>query len=185
MKTPERTETAAPRSGVTRRSFLTGASAAAGVTAAGLEGILRARRAPAYAQGTRLNILRWVDFIPACDVELKRQAVEAGKALGAEVVFEFINANDLQARITAAIQSGAGPDIIMMLHNWPHLYQNGLVDMTDLGEWQGKDQGSYYAQSEAAAKDGKRWLALPHGIVGLQIAYRKSWFDEVGATAKE
>src|SRR5207253_5566410 len=82
----------------------------------------------------------------------------------------------------ASIQSGAGPDIIMMLHNWPHLYQNGLVDVTDLGEWQGKEQGAYYAQSEAAAKDGTRWLALPHGIVGLQFAYRKSWFDEVGQT---
>src|SRR3982074_3982752 len=101
--------------------------AAPGLTAAaGIEGILAARRAPAYAQGTRLNILRWVDFIPACDGELKRQAVDASKALGAEVVFEFINANGLQARITAAIQSASGPDVIMMLHNWAHLYQNSL-----------------------------------------------------------
>jgi len=168
---------------VTRRRFIGGSAAAGLTTAAGIEGILAARRAPAFAQGTRLNILRWVDFIPACDVELKRQAPEASKALGAEVVFEFINANDLQARITAAMQSGAGPDIIQMLHNWPHLYRNGLVDVTDLGEWQGKDQGGYYAQSEAAAKDGSRWLALPHGIVGLQFAYRKSWFDEVGQTS--
>src|SRR5216684_5988501 len=108
-------------SGVTRRRFIAG-SAAVGIAATGIEGTLAARRAPAFAQGTRLNILRWVDFIPACDVELKRQAVDASKALGAEVVFEFINANDLQARITAAMQSGAGPDIIQMLHNWPHLY---------------------------------------------------------------
>ncbi len=165
-----------------RREFLQTTGRAAGVAATGLGSIVAARRAPAFAQGTRLNILRWVDFVPACDVELKRQAGEASKALGAEVVFEFINANDLQPRITAAIQSGAGPDIIMMLHNWAHLYQNGLVDVTDLGEWQGKEQGAYYAQSEAAARDGQRWLALPHGIVGLQFAYRKSWFDEVGQT---
>src|SRR5438094_6197913 len=181
MKTPE-PDGHGVVSGVTRRRFIAG-SAAVGIAATGIEGILAARRAPAFAQGTRLNILRWVDFIPACDVELKRQAVDASKALGAEVVFEFINANDLQARITAAIQSASGPDVIMMLHNWAHLYQNGLVDMTDLGEWQGKDQGGYYAQSEAAAKDGNRWLALPHGIVGLQFAYRKSWFDEVGQTS--
>ena len=63
--------------------LLLAGSAAAGVAAAGLEGILAARRAPAFAQGTRLNIVRWVDFIPACDVELKRQAPEASKALGA------------------------------------------------------------------------------------------------------
>ena len=57
----------------------------------GLAGILAAGRAPAYAQGTKLHILRWNDFIPQADVELKRQAVEAGKALGAEVTFEVEN----------------------------------------------------------------------------------------------
>src|SRR2546427_2169587 len=165
-----------------RREFLRATGLAAGVGATGLESIAAGGGAPAFAQGTRLNILRWVDFVPACDVELKRQAGEASKALGAEVVFEFINANDLQPRITASIQSGAGPDIIMMLHNWPHLYQNGLVDVTDLGEWQGKEQGAYYAQSEGAAKDGTRWVAVPHGIVGLQFAYRKSWLEEGGQT---
>jgi multiple sugar transport system substrate-binding protein len=150
---------------------------------AGIAGILAAGRAPAFAQGTKLNVLHWVDFIPEGDVELKRQVAEAGKLLGVEITLETINANDLQARITAAIQSGAGPDIIQMLHNWPHLYQAALADVGDLAEWQGKDQGGYYGQSEAAARDGRRWLALPYGIVGLQMAYRKSWFDEVGQTS--
>jgi multiple sugar transport system substrate-binding protein len=149
----------------------------------GVAGILAAGRAPAWAQGSKLHLLQWVDFVPEGDVELKRQCAEAGKALGAEVVFETINANDLQARITASIQSGAGPDIIHMLHNWPHLYANSLVQVDDLAEWKRKDQGVYYGQSEAAARDGKRWLALPYGVVGLQIAYRKSWFDEIGQTS--
>jgi multiple sugar transport system substrate-binding protein len=168
--------------GVTRRSLLKGGAVAGVAAAAGLEGILAAQRAPAWAQGTRLNIVRWVDFIPACDVELKRQAGEASKALGAEVVFEFINANDLQPRITAAMQSGSGPDIIHMLHNWPHLYENGLVEVNELAEWQAKDQGGFYTQSEVYTKVGSRFMALPHSIVPGLIAYRKSWFDEVGAT---
>ena len=123
-------------------------------TGAGLAGILAARTAPAFAQGTKLHIVRWVDFIPEADVELKRQAPEASKALGAEVVFEFINANDLQPRITAAIQSGSGPDIIHMLHNWPHLYANGIVDVGDLVEWQVKEQGALYPLAEANVKVG-------------------------------
>src|SRR5437879_10072450 len=114
-----------------RRAFLKSTGLAAGVAATGLESVVAARRAPAFAQGMRLNILRWVDFVPACDVELKRQAGEASKALGAEVVFEFINANDLQPRITAAIQSGAGPDVIPMLYNWPQLHENTLVAVND------------------------------------------------------
>jgi multiple sugar transport system substrate-binding protein len=156
-----------------RRSFL---------KLTGVAGILAAHRAPAFAQGTKLHVLRWNDFIPACDVELKKQAVEASKLLGAEVQFEFINANDLQPRITAAIQSQSGPDIIHMLHNWPHLYENGLIEVNDLAEWQGKEQGGFYAQSESYTKVGSRFMALPHSIVPGLIAYRKSWLDEVGAT---
>ena len=165
--------TSSSPSGVTRRTVL---------RTTGIAAILAAGRAPVYAQGTKLHILRWNDFVPACDAELKRQAPEASKALGADITFEFINANDLQPRITAAIQSGSGPDIIMMQHNWPFLYASGLVDVTDLAEWQAKEQGPFYNQSESAVKDGKKYLALPHSIVGLQFAYRKSWFDEAGQT---
>src|SRR5712692_5644427 len=143
MTTPDRnTSTRSPA--VSRRTFLAGSAAVGATAAAGLEGILAARRAPAFAQGTRLNIVRWVDFIPACDVELKRQAVDASKALGAEVVFEFINANDLQARITAAMQSGAGPDIIQMLQVTTKLKKKGKPYGQTLGHTFGDAPGWAY-----------------------------------------
>ncbi|HXA97903.1 MAG TPA: ABC transporter substrate-binding protein, partial [Candidatus Dormibacteraeota bacterium] len=164
-----------------RRTFLRGA--AGGVAAvAGLEGILAARRAPAFAQPVEIHLLHWVDFIPEGDVELRRQLAEYSEQNKMKVTVETINANDLQARITAAIQSGSGPDIILMLHNWPQLYAGGLADVSDLCEWKAKDQGGFYAHSEAAARSGKRWLALPYSTGGSLIAYRRSWFAEVGAT---
>ena len=167
------------RASLSRRRFLVGAAAVPAL--AGLEGILAARRAPAFAQGTKLHIVRWVDFIPEADVELKRQAPEASKALGAEVTLEFINANDLQPRITAAIQSGSGADIIQMLWNWPQLYANGLVDVSDVADPIGKAQGGFYEVFESAARVGGRWLAMPHAVIGNAVAYRRSWFNEVGA----
>ena len=166
-----------------RRLFIkvTGASAVAATSAiGGLAGILESGRAPAYAQGTKLHILRWNDFIPEADVELKRQAPEAGKALGAEVNFEFINANDLQPRITAAIQSGSGADIIMMQWNWPHLYASSLVDVSDVAERIDKAQGGFYDVFNATAKVGGKWLAVPHAIIGNAVAYRRSWHEEIG-----
>src|SRR5437867_8554867 len=60
----------------------------------GIAGILAAGRAPAFAQGTKLHWVRWVDFIPESDVELKRSMADASKALGAEIQLETINAND-------------------------------------------------------------------------------------------
>src|SRR5512143_294372 len=119
---------------VDRRTFVKTAGTAALVMGGGIEAILAARRAPAFAQGTKLHWVRWVDFIPESDVELKRQMPEASKALGAESALETINANDLQPRITAAIQSGAGADIFMFQYNWAHLYQNAVLDVSDLAE---------------------------------------------------
>ena len=159
MDAPDRSR---PVAEMHRRTFLKTAGAAGLGAAAGIEGILAARRAPALAQATKVHLLQWVDFIPEGDVELRRQAAEYTKQTKVEVTVETINANDLQARITAAIQSGAGADIIMMLHNWPHLYAGGLADVSDLCEWKATDQGGYYPHSEAAAKLGKRWLALPY-----------------------
>jgi multiple sugar transport system substrate-binding protein len=149
---------------------------------AGLAGMLASRRAPAHAQGTRLHLLFRVDFIPQGEAELKRQLVEYGKQMKLEITLETINENDLQTRITAAIQSGSGPDIVQMLHNWPHLYGAALVDLSDLAAWKERDQGTFYAQSEAAARAGSRWLGLPHCITPALVNYRKSWFAEVGAT---
>ena len=142
---------------INRRRFLTR-------SAAGLAGILASRRAPALAQTIRLHLLHRVDFIPQGEAELRRQLADYGRQMKMDVVLETINENDLQTRITAAIQSGSGPDIVQMLHNWPHLYASGLVDMTDLCDWKQRDQGKFYPQSEAATRDGSRWLGLPHCI---------------------
>ncbi len=166
---------------VDRRTFIKTAGAAA-VVAGGIEGILASRRAPAFAQGTKLHWVRWVDFIPESDVELKRQMPEASKALGAEVTLETINANDLQARITAAVQSGSGPDIFLMQYNWPQLYQNALVDISDVANEVSKAEGGFYEIYPPSCNVNGKWLAVPHSIIGNAVAYRKSWFKEAGAS---
>ena len=163
-----------------RRSFIKVSGAAAAVAVTGIEGILAAGRAPAYAQGTKLHLVRWVDFIPEADVELKRQMPEAGKALGAEIQLETINANDLQPRITAAIQSGSGADLFMLSYNWPHLYQSALVDVSEVASVVAKDQGGFYEVFKPSFQVGGKWLGMPHSIVGNAIAYRRSWFREIG-----
>jgi multiple sugar transport system substrate-binding protein len=164
-----------------RRHFLKVSGAAAAVAGGGIEGILAARQAPAWAQGTKLHVVRWNDFIPEADKWLKEQgAPAASKALGAEVQIETINANDIQPRITAAIQSGAGADILFLTYNQPQLYQSALVDLSDLANRVAKEQGGFYKVFEPSFRVGGKWLGMPHSIVGNAIAYRKSWFKEVG-----
>ena len=160
----------------TRRKFLQ-------ASGAGLAGILASHQAPVFAQGTSLAWLRWNDFVPASD-QLFRNEILAGaqKALGIKVSLETVNANDIQPRVTSAVQSGSGPDIIMTLNNWPQLYADSTVDVTDVVEKLGKEQGGIYDTNVAVARVGKRWAAVPWATVGLLIAYRKSWFDEIGVS---
>ena len=168
--------------GMDRRGFLKTAGAAAAV-AGGIEGILAARRAPAYAQGQKLHLVRWNDFIPEADVELKtKQMPEASKALGAEVTLETINANDIQPRITAAIQSGSGADIFHLQYNWPQLYATSLVDVSDIANAVAKAEGGFYDVYKPSFQVGGKWMGMPHSIVGNAVAYRKSWLKEVGAS---
>ena len=164
-----------------RRSFMKVTGAAAAAASTGLAGILESGRAPAYAQGTTLHIVRWNDFIPEADKWLKEQGgPAASKALGAEVRIETINANDVQPKITAAIQSGSGADIFHLFYNWPQLYQNALVDVSDIAGALAKDQGGFYGVFKPSFEVGGKWLGVPHSIVGNTIAYRKSWFKDVG-----
>src|SRR5258708_37243907 len=119
---------------ITRRKLLklSGAGAVAAKTG-GLAAILATGHAPAFAQGTGVHWLRWADFVPSSDVLLKGKITEeCQKALGIKLTVETINANDLQARITSAIQSGAGADIIMGFNNWPQLYADSVADAGDV-----------------------------------------------------
>jgi multiple sugar transport system substrate-binding protein len=167
---------------VTRRRFVQGSTALA--TAGGMASILATRTPPAYAQTASVHWLRWNDFVPASDQLLRKDILPEGeKALGIKINLETVNGNDLQPRITAAIQSGAGPDLVMLFNNHPQLYTASLVDLSDIAEGQGKAEGGYYPLVKSNSNDGSKWISMPWTIVGAMIAYRKSWFDEVGANA--
>ncbi len=148
---------------------------------AGLAGILASHQAPVFAQAGTVHWVKWNDFVPASD-ELLRKTIlpEASKALGLKINLETINGNDLQPRITSAIQSGAGPDVFMLFNNHPHLYAASVANVSDVTEAISKAQGGYYRLCRNNTSDGKKWLSVPWCVIGAQIAYRKSWFEEVG-----
>src|ERR1700733_11764669 len=161
---------------------LSGAGALA-ATGGGLAGILASGRAPAFAQGTTLHWLKFVDFVPVSDQLLKGKIKEeCQKALGINLEVETINGDGVQARITSAIQAKPGPDILMAVSNWAQLYADSLIDVSDLAEERGKAQGGYFETARAVANNGKRWIAMPYTILGAMLVNRTSWFAEEGVT---
>ena len=164
-----------------RRTFLKGAATVAGAAAlGGVPGILAAGQAPAYPRGTKLNLLQWLNFVPAGDKVFLEQAAEFGKQMGVEVNVERIGANDVWPRTTAAIEAKSGPDIILIPNNLPQLYADSLADVGDVCEAMGKEQGGFYNLPRANAFAGGRWIAVPQFVYSWGWNYRESWLREVG-----
>jgi multiple sugar transport system substrate-binding protein len=158
---------------IARRKLLKGAG--------GMAAILASGTGPALAEEKNVHWLRWTDFVPASDALLKGKFVqEAKKQLGITLKMETVNANDLQSRITSAIQSGAGADIIMGFSNWPQLYAESVVDVGDVADEIAKAQGGYYDVSKQIATVGNKWIGVPWTVGGGLISWRVSWFKEVG-----
>src|SRR5215813_5943028 len=131
---------------------------ASGAVAAQVGGLA----APAIGQTANVHWLRWTDFVPASDALLKGKIVEeCKKATGITLKVETVNANDLQPRITSAIQSGTGADIIMAIGNWPQLYGDSLADASDVAEEIAAAQGGYYDTSRLVATVGNKCIGVP------------------------
>src|SRR5213082_3749407 len=138
---------------IDRRRFvqLSGAGALAAGTG-GLAGILASGRAPAFAQGTTLHWVRGSDYVPVSDQMIKTKINElAQKDLGIKINLEGVDGLTIQARVTSAVSSGSGPDIISAINNWAQFYGDSVVDVSDVCEEIGKAQGGFYETAKSIA----------------------------------
>ena len=149
-----------------RRSVLKLAGGTAAASMGGMAAILATGRMPAFAQQRTVHWLKWVDFVPASDALLRKEMLpEAEKALGLKINLETVNGNDLQPRVTAGIQSGAGPDLIMAFNNQTYLYANSVVDLTDIAESVAKAEGGMYKYARTICSDGKMFMGMPWAVI--------------------
>jgi multiple sugar transport system substrate-binding protein len=128
----------------------------------------------------KVNVLTWSNTLPAMDDVLREQAKLYTKEKGVEVSFEFINQTDLPTKTAAAVESGAGPDIITLWSDGPHLHSKALVDINDVTDSLGKDLKGWTSIGKDIATVGKSWKAVPWAIIPICITYRTDWLKEVG-----
>jgi len=161
--------------GISRRKFL-------GVTAGATAALSFGTFIRSGLGAAKVNILTWSNTLRAMDDVLREQAREYTKAKGVEVSFEFINQTDLPAKTAAAVESGAGPDIITLWSDGPHLHAKALIDVNDVTESLGKELKGWTNIGKDIATVGKSWKAVPWGIIPIALTYREDWLKEVGYT---
>lgn len=135
---------------------------------------------PVVLKGTKLNILFGTFFVPETQDLMKQQLAEFGKETGVEATIDFINWPDLQPKISAAVQAGAGPDIVGMWDTWPSLYKDALVDVHDIVEQRIKGEGDYFDWVKKTVMVGDQWLSIPIGAPTSAQVFRKSVLQKAG-----
>ncbi|MSP02203.1 MAG: extracellular solute-binding protein [Acetobacteraceae bacterium] len=142
----------------------------------GMLGAARANAAP-----KSMTMMHESSFIPAYDAFFKNTMAPAyEKATGIKIVYETVSVGSLQTRVTTVAETRSGPDLSMLVFNWAFLFDEKLVDVSDLAASIGKKGGGWHdAAAEAVVVNGK-WKAIPFGNIGQLMNYRMDWFNEAG-----
>ncbi len=169
------------RPGHTRRQFLTHTVGAT----AGIYGILHWRQPPAVAQQRELSMLSWNHFVPASDVELKKQAERFGRQHGVKVRIDFIAAPQIAMKLAAEVQTQSGHDLVLFRDLEAALHQHSTLTVTDLCDELGKKHGGWWGFARQADVIDGEWKAVPWFYVSGCITYREDYFTQVDEPAPD
>src|SRR5205807_9291100 len=142
-------------SSLTRRRFLTT------TTGAGLAGILATGIPPALGQQREISYLCWNNFAPLMDKKLAEIGQRFTKDTGIKLRIDHIAAAQQAAKYASEVQSQAGHDLVEMRMHVPWLYEQQLVDVSDLVSGLEKQYGKAIGSGYEAAYVHGAWRAVP------------------------
>jgi multiple sugar transport system substrate-binding protein len=165
----------------TRRQFLRQSLGAA----TGLYAVLQWRQPPAVAQERELSLLTWNHFVPASDVELKKQAEAFGRQQRVKVRVDFIAHLQLPSKLAAEVQTQSGHDLVLFRDLEAALHQHSTLTVSDLCEELGNKHGGWWEFARQADVIDGEWKAVPWFYVSGCITYREDYFAQVGEAAPD
>lgn len=135
----------------------------------------------AQAATKMLTLMHENSFIKTYDAYMNKTLIPAyEKETGVKIKYDLVSVGGLQTRVTTAAETRSGPDLTGMAFNWPFLYNEKLLDVTDIADEAGKANGGWHVGgTEAVVVDGK-YKAVPFGNIGQLMNWRTDWFAEAG-----
>jgi multiple sugar transport system substrate-binding protein len=132
--------------------------------------------------GASLRVLRPARFVEPDEVIFRENAQAFSQRFNVPVRLDFVSWEDLGAQTAVASNTGSGPDVVVGWGEYPAIYADKLVEVSDVAEYLGKKYGGWLFQAE---KHGKRnrtndWLAVPVGGSIGPIVHRASAVKEAG-----
>jgi multiple sugar transport system substrate-binding protein len=161
-----------------RRDFLK--ATAVGAAGAAIGASWRPR--PGVAKPAQITFLRESSYVKEFDDHFKNVLIPAyQKETGIKVNYEIVAAGGSAVpRLVSIVESKAPVDVAWVQQEW--LYRDGLVDVSDIAEDIGRQQGGWYPEVKNLSVWQGKWKSVPFGNIGQVMVYRRDWFDAAGFT---
>jgi multiple sugar transport system substrate-binding protein len=160
-----------------RREFLKVGLAAGAALAAGPTIFVRR----ASAEERVLKVVHWKHFVPDYDKYFAVFAKEFGDKNKCTVEVDYVATADLPTAIAADVSRGGGHDVFHLNGTGAWLYDQVLVDVTDVSTRLGKDFGGWIPEAAAVASVKGKWLCIPHWYISFPWIINRQYFTDAGA----
>jgi len=164
-----------PQSGMGRREFLK-ATLATGAALAAPMVFVRS----ASAQERVLKVVHWKHFVPDYDKYFDVFAKDFGDTHKCKVEVDYVATPDLPTAIAADISRSGGHDVFHLNGTGAWLYDNVLVDVTDVAMKLDKEFGGWIPQARDIAVVRGKWLSVPHWFMSFPWIINRGYFNDVG-----
>ncbi|MEO8189032.1 MAG: extracellular solute-binding protein [Acidobacteriota bacterium] len=167
-------------SGIGRREFLK-ATLAAGAALAAPTVFVR----NAFAQDRVLKVVHWKHFVPDYDKYFDVFAKEFGEKNKCRVEVDYVATADLPTAIAADISRRGGHDVFHLNGTGAWLYDQILVDVSDVANRLGKEFGGWLPEAKDIGMVRGKWLAVPSWYIAYPFIINRAYFNQVGADYTE
>ena len=163
-----------------RREFLK-MSVAAGISLAAPAVFVR----KASGQERVLKIVHWKHFVPDYDKWFDVFAKEFGETHKCKVEVDYVATADLPTAIAADISRRGGHDVFHLNGTGAWLYDNVLVDVTDVANRLEKELGGWIPGASGIAEVRGKWLCIPHWFIRYPFIINRGYFNKAGVDYNE
>ena len=119
-------------------------------------------------------------YIPETNDVLAAIIKDWGKKNNVNAVPDLVSMDDLPTIAATAAETGTGPDIIELYVSQPHLFAEKLVEVSEIAEYIGKENGGWIDFAKEGCFVNGKWMAVPRYMNASVIYWREDYFQKIG-----
>jgi multiple sugar transport system substrate-binding protein len=133
------------------------------------------------AKPTTIVFARESSYVKNFDEHFQKVLIPAyQKATGIKIDYQIQAAGGSAVpQIVSMVENKSGADLAWVQQEW--LYRDALVDVSDIAEAVGKEQGGWYDEIALSVDNGK-WKSVPQANIGQLMVYRRTGSTRPGSS---